>query len=785
MSSDLLQGFFAYPSVPPSIGESIREAIKTLKTAHYELTSWESLCIGGKYVIDTICQEIDGSDLFCADVTFLNPNVAFELGYAIAKNLRIWLILDTSYATAKRDWDHFKALAPIGYNNYTNSREIVQRFYADSPFNDLKSTIYEDHIHPSLTAGAPDHILYLKSLYENEASIRVGSELERTRIPLRIDDPKEHSSSNLVWYAKNIHSSRGVLCHISSPERTGSAALNARYALVAGVAYGFGKPLLMLCEGDYLGPFDYRELARHYATAHEARLYFGHWIDPIIAKWKEDREDTKAYASRVSQAAELKGLNLGDPIAENEADQLLSYFVDTSAYQKATQGHSVLFVGRKGCGKSALLYKLESDLRDDRRNVTAIMKPVAYEVQAVVRLLSGFAGIDEKGFAIESLWKFLLLTELGNSVANEIEARRPESHSPDDKTLLFVMNQKYRGLRNDFSLRLDQCVNEILTVAGGAKSKRIGISETLHSGVIKDLRDSLRPILERRERVTILIDNLDKAWDKSSDLDSLSRIFLGLLGATQRVSDDFLPKGKHAGVSLQFVIFLRSDIFYAILPYAREPDKISRFDIDWSDESALLRVIDERLVASSAIKVPAEKLWDKFFCATVKGHPTPHYCASRVLPRPRDLVLLIKEAVSIAVNRGHPKVEEDDLASALKGYSQFAVESLVVEGSNEFPQFEEVIYQFIGSSAYVSHEQVYDILKRANVPANMHEAVLNQLCALGMLGLEVHPSDYTYADDAQEYRRALVLARKLAEERKDQLNYCIHRAFWPFLDIAD
>ena len=39
--------------------------------------------VGGMRLVDTILSNIDRADVFACDLTYPNPNVSFELGYAI------------------------------------------------------------------------------------------------------------------------------------------------------------------------------------------------------------------------------------------------------------------------------------------------------------------------------------------------------------------------------------------------------------------------------------------------------------------------------------------------------------------------------------------------------------------------------------------------------------------------------------------------------------------------------------------------------------------------------
>ena len=112
-------------------------------------------------------------------------------------------------------------------------------------------------------------------------------------------------------------------------------------------------------------------------------------------------------------------MRLGEHVAENERAGIENkYFVETSAFNDALEGRNSVFVGRKGAGKTANLLALASKLGEDRRNVICVIKPVGYEVQGIVKLLKQFRDRDTKGYAIESLWKFLLITELAFAVAS-------------------------------------------------------------------------------------------------------------------------------------------------------------------------------------------------------------------------------------------------------------------------------------------------------------------------------------------------------------------------------
>jgi len=182
-----LRAFFAYPN-DRRISETITAfAQKVNESGHLLIETWEQMQIGGKLLIAEICKKIDDSDLFCADITRLNPNVLFEIGFAIARKKRAWLIRDSTIPAENADFKQFRVLTTMGYREYLNSGDILASFYRDRPYESLAETVYDQVIEPSLRYSAGEHLLYLKSYYEDEASVKVtqylASELNRNRYP--------------------------------------------------------------------------------------------------------------------------------------------------------------------------------------------------------------------------------------------------------------------------------------------------------------------------------------------------------------------------------------------------------------------------------------------------------------------------------------------------------------------------------------------------------------------------------------------------------------------------
>src|ERR1039457_7118160 len=135
-------GFFANPS-RADIAEVIKNGVaKINETGIVQLKSWEPCRVGGKLIISEICREIDSAKIFCADLSGLNHNVMFELGFAIARNKRIWLAVDNTVVETKSDLQKLKMLTTVGYAEYCNSNDLQGKFLTDQSWIDLEATIF-------------------------------------------------------------------------------------------------------------------------------------------------------------------------------------------------------------------------------------------------------------------------------------------------------------------------------------------------------------------------------------------------------------------------------------------------------------------------------------------------------------------------------------------------------------------------------------------------------------------------------------------------------------------
>jgi len=466
---------------------------------------------------------------------------------------------------------------------------------------------------------------------------------------------------------------------------------------------------------------------------------------------------------------------------------LHEYFIRTAEYIAALESRQSLFIGRKGHGKTAILYRLRHELKSNLRNHVCVIKPVAYELEGILQMLQQSLSTSEKGFLIESFWKFLIYTELAKSVFEELENKPVHfDYSDEEQSLSSFVSENSSIIIPDFSIRLEAVVNNLkdLSIEKSMADQRAKISELLHDKVIWKLRSVLGKVLEKRNKVIVLIDNLDKAWNQGSDFNTLSRLLLGLMAVSRRIVKDFQKEDRwRRPVNLSLIIFLRSDIFSQIVKYAREKDKISYSRIGWSDPELLLRVLEERVLVSSGVSNPSE-VWSKYFCDDVIGVPIKKYLINYIIPRPRYLIYLSRAALELAINRRHTRVEEKDILEAQRKYSQYVLESLLVENSIQIAVLESFLYEFVGASEIADSNFILKAMKNCDIAEDKFDFVIELLCDLTFLGREVDEGRFEFSYNEDEKEKLKAMARKTIEKRKNKTTqFRIHNAFHSYLEI--
>lgn len=778
------EGFFSYSSNPIHCGECIEKAIKKINHSGVtRIVSWKELKIGGKFIIEPILEGIDKADYFCADLTGINDNVFFELGYAIARDKPFWLIFDTSHLESARKFKELSMLVDVGYSSYSNSSHIIDAFYNNRPYESTYNVL-NDSLKTISKQDFREPLLYLKGQIDTNYSQEIFNILVKNDVKFILDDAVENKTQPFGWYIERILSIPSVIAEFSSTTRSGFEIQNSKCSLISGLAHGLGLRVIMICEEPYEVPIDYTGLLKKYSKTEECNKIIYEFVKSLKSEFFDLINKKKRYIVTQKKRSDLQKINFGEFIAEHEIDELDNYYVETKAVTDFIGKNTNIVIGRKGVGKTAALYYLKNELKQEKENHICVIKPVTFELEGLIYLLETIPERFERSYLIEATWKFLIYTEIALSVYNNILSKPPYLVSESEFQFVDFIESNSEIFLEHISIRLEQQLQNITSkdFEGTISNFKIRVSEILHSEIIGELRDQLSVIFEENRRIIVLIDNLDKSWKKDSKLELQSRWILGLIGVTDRIIKDFTTgKISSKKYSFNLTIFLRSDIFKHVLNYSREPDKIGHTKLFINDPGILYRIIEERFVKLSEKDAYPEDLWDKYICKEVEGIKVKQYIYDKIIPRPRDIIYFFIKSKESAVLKGHTKINKDDIKYAYSEYSSWVFKSILVENGITITQMENFMYELLGTNRVFDRDTLIDKMRKSKLPASEGEEIeyfIDHLSELAIIGKEVIESKFEFDYDLEKSNKIKYMAKKFNSNR-----FMIHNSLYPYLEI--
>ena len=113
-------------------------------------TPWNFNDIAGQPLISPILEGIEGSKFIVADITYLNPNVVYEIGFAIGRRRRCFLVRHGNIEGDKRIASEVGIFDTLGYDIYVDEHQLANSltaFIDPRPMNfsialDRKAPVY-------------------------------------------------------------------------------------------------------------------------------------------------------------------------------------------------------------------------------------------------------------------------------------------------------------------------------------------------------------------------------------------------------------------------------------------------------------------------------------------------------------------------------------------------------------------------------------------------------------------------------------------------------------------
>lgn len=765
------KGVFLYPSEPEIIAATIEGAVTVLRHAESSATwrTWRDFRVQGQVVFCEICRQMRFTDVVFADVTTLNFNVLFEIGFALGLGLPVVPIRDASYIKHKIEFEELGLIDTLGYLDFQNANDLSTRVRSGMPYKALGAV--------PTTSNLRQPLYVIKGHLETEGEVRLMSLLKKSSLRFRVFDVRETPRLSLHEARRQVSSSLGVVAHLLDPNRQGSVVNNARCALIAGMATALERSVLLLQEGRTMQPIDYRDLVTVYSNPNQLERTLEPFIRRVVGKL-QDAEDTKVV--KPTQKL-LEQLSLGDVAAENEIVALKSYFVRTAQYHEAKRGSARLVIGRKGAGKTAIFYAVRHAIPDTNAHLVLDLKPEGYQFAKLRERVLEEMTFGMQEHTMVAFWEFILLCEIAQKIVDRDYswAQREQERRKRFGAVNELHLAHFPGETGDFSERLlgqiDRLV-ERFAERGEEDVESHRFTGELFRREIRDLEAVIVPYLREKDSVWILVDNLDKGWPTRGAAPADIVIIRALLDATRKLQRQF----EQRGLELNVLVFLRNDIYDLLVRNTSDRGKDTQISLDWNDPEVFKEVVRQRIITSTGGRGSFDDVWRTLFDAQVGVADSFSYILDRTLMRPRDLLSFLHRAVETAINRGHERVTEEDIRAAERSYSEDMLLGMSFELRDIYSDYGNLLYAFSRQPATLDAAAVRGVLA-PEVDDDKVEAVLEMLLWFGFLGVR----EQGELEAVYSYQVRYNVDKLLAASRRDESRFEIHPAFHRALDTAE
>ena len=769
--------FVAYPSRDPALARTIATGVSKANSRLRELRyiPWVFNDVAGAPLVSPILEGIESSQFIVADISYLNPNVVYEAGFAIGKRRRAFLIRhrftdgDRNIARSAGIFD------TLGYEEYDDDEALAHRL---SSFVD--PTPIQFHI--NLNRLAPVYVVEPST--KGGIATVLTSRLKKARYQYRSFNPTEDARLSAVDAIRQVAASAGVLLSVQEDDDPAGVIHNIRSAFVAGLAHGMGKPTLILAHSSTALPLDLRDSAKTFGHPNDIADH----IAVFSLEITEHLQQTEPVV--LNDPNPLQSIQIGDPTAENEMTTLGSYFLTTDQYSRAIRGEVNLVVGRKGAGKTALFLQVRDRVRADKRNIVVDLKPEGYQLLKLKEDILAYVTQGAGQHLITAFWEYVILLEVAYKLLEKDRVSHKFNHEIRD--LYIDLEKTYRAgdfsTEGDFSERLLalslRIAQDYSQRFGAVESTRLTteqVTEVVYRHDVQSLRERVSAYLQRKQSVWILFDNLDKGWS-TQGVDVVDALVLRcLIDAGRKIERDF----RKSGLSLHCIVFIRNDVYEFLMQQSADYGKEMRATLDWTDPDMLREMLRLRIAAGLhdvSDGVQFDQLWRILCVSHFAGEESSAYVIERSLMRPRNVIKIFQHARGFASNLNHTKITEDDLRKGILAYSQDLLIELDHELTDVFPAAKDLLYHFIDANAELSSEELVKLVGGAGICGDDVGRICDFLLYYGILGLRADGDVTRYIFDVNYDLKVLLVRAKRAGA---DARYVINPAFAPALGIRD
>ena len=760
--------FYGYPAEPLELVDNIKAGIETFRgwRRTTKLRPWTEFDGTSSPIVKDVVRAIQECEASFFDITVPNPNVFYEIGYAVGLGKPIFLTLFEAWKGGIQRQVELGLFDTHRLKRYRNGDDLAnivrdaREPYQQSP--------------PGITVDQTQPIFFQHHLEKIEFATSYFSAVKAQKLGLRTYDPAEDHRLPLDRAFREINSSGGAYLSLIPQTINGAEEHNLRAYLLAGIADGAGVPRAVLKYLDFTAPFDLRDGV---VTVRDRSDIQTAVVD-LVARIHERQQQMRVPARPLARS-HLMNLSLGATAAENERLVLDHYFLETREFKRTLRGEARLVVGRKGVGKTAIFWQVRNRIRANRANLVLDLRPEGFQLRKLSEVIADSFSEATHSHTMTIFWEYVLYLELAHKILEDdyaVYARDSRLTGPYEKLRDAYENvDEFR--EGDFPERLLRLINRLrqeLEGTGGIRAGKIlttpELTEVIYKTDFPRLRDIIVGYVALKKQTLVLIDNLDRGWTTAGVTTSDVRIVQCLMDAGRRIER---AAGK-SNVQISTVIFLRDDVYHWLINEASDRGKDSTVWVQWREPILLLQLVEARL-QSACVELGIEPPLK--FCdiaeGNVEGELIFDYLVRHCLRRPRSLLDIIELCLSNAALAGRTKITGDDAKRAVSSYSTDMLRDLNYEIRDVAPDADRIIYSYANESVRLDKRNIERIANRQLKDSGASERFVRMMLWFGFFGVIGSNGDENYIFDHGEDVQLLL---SHAGKANNPI-FCIHPLF--------
>ena len=276
-----MKAFLAYPSSLPDVTQAINGAKRILSTSRRELELhlWEENDISGRPLTDPIFEGIAQADILIADITAMNFNVTFEIGYAIGLGKRVYLTRDRNFARDVNVMNRIGIFDTLGFEAYADEQSLsaLLKTYTVAKGIPLRSFI-----------NVKSPIYFLQTPESNTAMLVIASRIKKTRFAFKGYLPADEARLSAAKAIDDVSACLGAVIPLLPARFDDAEVHNIRAAFVAGLAVAMDKITLILQPRDGPAPIDVRDLVKSYSQPNDIANYIAAFALDVTERLQAD-----------------------------------------------------------------------------------------------------------------------------------------------------------------------------------------------------------------------------------------------------------------------------------------------------------------------------------------------------------------------------------------------------------------------------------------------------------------------------------------------------------------